>query len=281
MHNCEKRKGLRPGQLGCYAALFILALLMLYPMIFMLITSVKSNPEYYSNFWGLAKEWHFEYYLQAWSYLKSSYVNSIMICLIGVPMLLVLGSVSAYAFARLRFPFKNPLYYMILIMMMIPSMLTLISSYMLTANLGILNTYGAVSFMNIANGLPFVVLVMRNFFAGLPEELFEAARMDGAHESRIFFQMALPLSKPILVTVFVMRLLNDWNDYMWPALTLSEPKLWPVSVSIKAYKASFDLLPQYGPLYAGFTIVVIPLLIFFFLSMRHFMEGMTAGAIKG
>ncbi|MDD3335758.1 MAG: carbohydrate ABC transporter permease [Eubacteriales bacterium] len=219
--------------------------------------------------------------MDAWSYIGGSFVNSIMICLISVPSMLILGSVAAYAFARLRFPCKNLLYYLILIMMMIPSMLTLISSYVLTARLGLLDTYPAVSLMNIANGLPFVVLVMRNFFAGLPEDIFEAVRLDGAREGRIYFNIALPLSKPIVVTVFVMRLLNDWNDYMWPALTLKSPQMWPVSVCIKAYKASFDLLPQYGPLYAGFAIAVLPLLVFFFLSMRYFMEGMTSGAIKG
>lgn len=261
--------------------LLILAFLMLYPTIFMVFTSFKTNPEFLENFWGPPRTLNWDNYAVAWNALKHSFLNSVIIVGVSVPGALIAGSLSAYAFARLRFPLKKFLYMAILALMMIPNILTLISSFTLVADLKLLNTHWAVSLPAIAGSQAFVIFVLRSFFAGLPEEIFESARMDGAGELRIYLQLALPLSLPIMGTLFIMRLLNDWNDYLWPSLTLSQPDMWPVSVAIKAFRASFDLLPQWGMIYAGFTITIIPLLVFFALTMRYYIEGITSGAVKG
>ncbi len=261
--------------------ILLIAFLMLYPIIFMMFTSFKDNPEFFRNFWGPATSLHFENYSLAWGYLKDSFLNTIIICVISVPGVLITGSLSAYAFARLRFPFKNFLYYMVLALMMVPNMLVLIPTFTMVADMGILNTYWAVSLPAIANGEAFVIFVLRGFFAGLPEEVFESARMDGANELKIYTRIAVPLSMPIMGTVFIMRLLSDWNDYLWPSITMSEPKMWPIAVAIKAFKAQFDLLPQWGPLYAGFALTVVPLVIFFAFTMKYYVEGITSGAVKG
>lgn len=261
--------------------IILIAFLMLYPIIFMIFTSFKDNPEFFRNFWGPATSLHFENYRLAWGYLKDSFLNTIIICLISVPGVLITGSLSAYAFARLRFPLKNFLYYMVLALMMVPNMLVLIPTFTMVADMGILNTYWAVALPAIANGEAFVIFVLRGFFVGLPEEVFESARMDGANELKIYTRIAVPLSMPIMGTVFIMRLLSDWNDYLWPSLTMSEPHLWPIAVAIKAFKAQFDLLPQWGPLYAGFALTVIPLVIFFAFTMKYYVEGITSGAVKG
>lgn len=268
---------------GIFVHLFILilAFLMLYPIIFMLFTSFKDNPEFFENFWGPPLKLHFENYKLAWNYLKNSFLSTIIICGISVPGVVITGSLSAYAFARLRFPGKNILYYFILALLMIPNMLVLIPSYVLVANMGILDTFWSVSLPAIANGQAFVIFILRSFFAGLPEEIFESARIDGASEMKIYLRIAVPLSMPIMGTVFIMRLLSDWNDYLWPSLAIKSPEKWPISVAIKAFEGAFDLLPQWGPLYAGFTLAVVPLSVFFLFTMKYYIEGITAGAIKG
>lgn len=278
----KKKKAKRKFS-GFYIQILILIIvfLMLYPIIFMIFTSFKDNPEFFRNFWGPPLAVHFENYKLAWGYLNDSFKNTIIICAISVPGVLVTGSLSAYAFARLRFPLKNFFYYMVLALMMIPNMLVLIPTFTMVADMGILNSYWAVALPAIANGEAFVIFVLRGFFAGLPEEVFESARMDGANEFKIYFKIALPLSLPIMGTVFIMRLLADWNDYLWPSITMSEPAKWPVAVAIKAFKAQFDLLPQWGPLYAGFTLTIIPLVIFFAFTMKYYVEGITSGAVKG
>ncbi len=269
------------SKLIIHVCLLLLVFLMLYPIIFMLFTSFKDNPEFFRNFWGPPMELHFENFRIAWNYLKSSFLNTIIVCVISVPGVLITGSLSAYAFARLRFPLKNFFYYMILALMMIPNILVLIPSFVMVADMGLLNTYWGVALPAIANGEAFTIFVLRGFFVGLPEEIFEAARIDGASELKIYYKVAVPLSLPIMGTVFIMRLLNDWNDYLWPSLTLSDPSKWTIAVAIKAFKAEFDLLPQWGPLYAGFALTVIPLFIFFAFTMKYYVEGITAGAVKG
>lgn len=263
------------------AVILILAFLMLYPVVFMVFTSFKSNPEFFRNFWGPPMELVFHNYKIAWDALKDSFSNTILICLISVPGVVITGSLSAYAFARLRFPLKNLLYYLVLALMMIPNMLVLIPSYILVARMGIMDTCWAVALPAIANGEAFVIFIMRGFFANLPEEIFESARIDGASEWKIYIRIAVPLSLPIVGTVSIMRLLNDWNDYLWPSLTLRSPDKWSIAIAIKAFKASFDLLPQWGPLYAGFALTVVPLVIFFAFTMKYYIEGIAAGAVKG
>lgn len=276
----QKRKK-NPAGIIIEILIIALAFLMLYPIIFMLFTSFKDNPEFFRNFWGPPKELHFENFRLAWGYLKDSFLNTIIVCAISVPGVLITGSLSAYAFARLRFPFKNFFYYMVLALMMIPNMLVLIPTFTMVADMGILNTYWAVALPAIANGEAFVIFVLRGFFVSLPEEIFESARIDGANELQIYCRIVVPLSLPIMGTVFIMRLLADWNDYLWPSLTMSDPDKWTIAVAVKAFKAQFDLLPQWGPLYAGFTLTVIPLIIFFAFTMKYYVEGITSGAVKG
>lgn len=254
---------------------------MLYPSVFMVFTSFKSNQEFFESFWGPPWILHLENYQYAWGYLKGSFRNTVIFCLISVPGALATGSLAAYAFARLRFPLKNFFYYAVLALMMIPNMLVLIPSFTLVARMGILNTYWAVSLPAIAGSQAFIIFVLRGFFAGLPEEIFESARMDGASEFHIYIKMALPLSLPIMGTLFIMRLLNDWNDFLWPSITISEPGMWPIAVAIRAFRSAFDLLPQWGMIYAGFALTIVPLLLFFALTMRYYIEGITSGAVKG
>lgn len=274
------RKG-RIGDILIQALILILAFLMLYPVIFMVFTSFKSNPEFFRNFWGPPEELIFHNYKIAWGELKNSFGNTILICLISVPGVVITGSLSAYAFARLRFPFKKLLYYLVLALMMIPNMLVLIPSYILVANMGIMDTHWAVALPAVANGEAFVIFIMRGFFANLPEEIFESARIDGASEWKIYTKIAVPLSLPIVGTVAIMRLLNDWNDYLWPSLSLRSPDKWSIAIAVKAFKASFDLLPQWGPLYAGFALTIIPLVLFFSFTMKYYIEGISSGAVKG
>lgn len=271
----------RAVQIVINLMIILLAFLMLYPIIFMFFTSFKSNPEFFENYWGPPLELVWSNYAQAWDYMKDSFKNTIITCGISVPGALIVGSLSAYAFARLRFPAKNFFYVLVLALLMIPNMLVLIPSFVMISRMGLLDSYWAVSLPAIANSLAFVIFVLRGFFAELPEEIFEAARIDGATELGIYRRVAVPLSLPIMGTVFIMRLLTDWNDYLWPSLVLRSPDKWTIAISIKAYESSFDLLTQYGPLYAGFVVTVIPLVIFFAFTMKYYIEGLTSGAVKG
>ena len=132
----------------------------------------------------------------------------------------------------------------------------------------------------IAGGQIFAIFILRSFIASLPEELFEATRLDGATTLQIFRFLVVPLSKPILVTIAIMNVLGTWNDYIWPLVTIPDSKLWTVSVGVVSFGSSFRGLESWGPMFAGFVLASIPLVVLFLFTMRHFIAGLTSGAIK-
>ena len=168
----------------------------------------------------------------------------------------------------------------VLVLLMIPGILTLIPLFLQVKNYGLLNTYWALILPYIAGGQAFSIFVLRSFFASQPEELFEAARIDGASEFQIFTLIAVPLATPILGTVAILHTIWIWNDYLWPAVTLSDPNLWTIAVKLVGFTGQWMFMEQWGPLFAGYVISALPLVILFAFTMRLFIEGLATGAIK-
>jgi len=187
---------------------------------------------------------------------------------------------AAYAFARHRFPGSQLLFYAILALLMIPGVLTLIPQFLLVKRLGLLNTYWALILPYIAGGQAFGIFVLRSFFASQPEELFESARLDGASEFAIYWHIALPLARPILATLMVLSLLSTWNDLIWPLVTIGRPELWTISQALVSFSGRLATQQQYGPMFAGYIIASIPLLILFMFTARLFIQGLASGAVK-
>ena len=193
---------------------------------------------------------------------------------------LLVASISGFIFARYDFPGREVLFFAILALLMIPGVLTLVPAFLLVKDLGLLNTYWALILPYIAGGQIFAIFILRSFIASLPEELFEATRLDGATTLQIFRFLVVPLSKPILVTIAIMNVLGTWNDYIWPLVTIPDSKLWTVSVGVVSFGSSFRGLESWGPMFAGFVLASIPLVVLFLFTMRHFIAGLTSGAIK-
>jgi len=161
---------------------------------------------------------------------------------------------------------------------MVPYILTLVPSYILVRNLGLLNTRWVLILPYIATGQAFAVLVLRTFFVSLPNSLFEAAVIDGASGFQLYCKVALPLSKPILATIAIKDILWIWNDFLWPLITIKEDSLRVITSGI--YKFSGDYVTNYGFMFSGYTIVSIPMFILFIFTARHFVRGFSAGAMK-
>ncbi|MGC8890905.1 MAG: carbohydrate ABC transporter permease, partial [bacterium] len=207
-------------------------------------------------------------------------LNSGIVTTSSVFGVLLIGSVSAFTFARFNFPGKDLLFFAILSLLMIPGILTLVPSFLLVKRLGLLNTYWALILPYISGGQVFGIFILRSFIASLPEELFESARVDGASTLQTFFSIAIPLSKPILVTVAIMNILGTWNDYVWPLVTIPDGRLWTITVGIVSFSSQYGGLEMWGPMFAGYVIASIPLIILFFFTMRYFIAGLTSGALK-
>jgi ABC-type glycerol-3-phosphate transport system permease component len=266
--------------------LFLLALT-LYPLYFTIITSFKDNERFYQHFWALPEPWMLVNYSDAFKYIMPYLGNSLIISAASILIILLTTSMAAYGFARLRFPGREVLFMAVLALLMIPSVLQLIPRFILLRDLGLLIPTGIRQYLAIILGYlggqqAFSVFIIRSFFDSQPEELFEAARIDGCNEFRSYYQIALPLIKPVLATVAVVTLLAVWNDYLWPLIVTTDPKYFTVALGLLRYRATLYLgmLILYGPLFAGYVVAALPLIIMYIVLMKYFLQGLTAGAIK-
>jgi ABC-type glycerol-3-phosphate transport system permease component len=266
--------------LWSHLLLIMLAFVALYPFFYMIITSFKTNGQFYSNFFGITFPLHFENYATAWEAIGGYIFNSVFIGIASVLIIIATSALAGYSFARLRYRGKNFLYMSVVALLMIPGLLTLIPLFLLIKSLGMLDSYLGLIIAFAAGGQAFTIFVFRQSFASLPEELFEAARIDGCGELRVFWQIVLPLSKPIIGTMAIWNLLAIWNEYMMPLVLMSNPDKFPITVGLIQFESQFVSQTLYGPMFAGYTIASLPLLILFLFTMRLFMKGLTSGAVK-
>lgn len=263
-----------------HIVLVVLGLITFYPLVFTLFTSFKDNSQFYSTFWGPAFPLHWTNYTDAWRRLDDSILNTVIVGVVSAVGVTFFGSLAAYVFARHHFPGRDFLFFAIIALLMIPGVLTLIPTFLLVKDMGLLNTYWVLILPYIAGGQAFAIFVLRSFIASQPEEIFESARIDGASEFTIYSLITVPMAKPILGTLAILSLLSTWNDYIWPSVTLRNPELWTISLQLVSFSSQWASLQQYGPMFAGYVIASIPLFVLFIFTMRLFIEGLATGAIK-
>lgn len=274
------RPGGRPWapNAAVWATLVVLLLLVFFPIVYLIIMSFKSYGQIIDRFWSLPQPWLLDNYTRGWEVIAPYLVNTITLVAASTVITVVFSSLASYAFARHRFPGKNIFFFALLGLMMVPSTLTLVPRYVLVKDLGLIDTPWALILPWAAQSMAFGVLLCRGFFASLPEELFEAGRIDGASEWQLFRHVAIPLSYPILVTLAVVNSFEHYNDYIWPLLTISTKAHQVVSVGLTEFD-SFDMI-EFGPKFAAYVIASLPLAALFLFGMRYFIRGMTAGALK-
>lgn len=269
-----------PKQLGSHAFLIVMVFLSIFPVLFMITTSFKDNGQFYTSYFGLAFPLHFKNYAIAWSAMAPYMLNSVLLAAVSVFLMIVVGALAAYSFARLRFRFKGILYFGILSLMMIPAELTLIPLFIEIKQLGLLNSLWGLILVFAAGAQPFTIFVLRQAFASIPEDIFESARLDGCSEIKAFWSIALPLAKSSLGTMAIWNVLGVWNSFLLPLVVLTNPAKYPITVGLLQFQNQFALQTQYGPMFAGYTIAAFPLFILFIFTMRMFLTGLTSSSIK-
>jgi ABC-type glycerol-3-phosphate transport system permease component len=272
----HRRRPLREviSQIG----LITFVLLSIYPIFFLLNVSAKSRLQFERNPLAIEMPEGVYAYVLAWNVVWKSILNTTAITLVSLIGLLITAAVTAYVFARYSFPGKELLWYGLLGLLMIPGILTMVPLLVLVVRLGLINTLWAAILPYVAGGQAFNIFLMRTFFAGLPEELFEAARLDGAGHFDLIFRLVIPLATPILVVVSILHLLHSWNDIAWPLLVLNNASVRTVALQLLQFQTPTEEFPTAQ--FAGSVIASIPLFGVFFLSMRQFVSGVVTGALK-
>jgi ABC-type glycerol-3-phosphate transport system permease component len=253
--------------------------LMLFPFVWLVFTSLREKNTVFSGPF-IPDSFTVAAYPQAWTSIAFPlhFWNSLWITSVTVIGVLVFATLSGYAFAKLDFPFKNTLYLLLLTTLMMPATALIIPLYLELKSLGLLNTQAGLLVLYVSGSAPFSMFLMRAFFQTLPDELVEAARVDGSSEFGIFFRVILPLARPGIATVVIFQFLQTWNEFLMANTVLQNTKLLPLQPVL------FSLTGQYQTdwptLTAGLTLSIIPVVVVYVRMQNQFVAGMTLGAVK-
>ncbi|MBM3190938.1 MAG: carbohydrate ABC transporter permease, partial [Chloroflexi bacterium] len=254
-----RRRGPLNHDLGIGIVLGILGFLTFVPVIMLLQLSVKTEQQMANSMWLPTWPMRLINYRRAAAIMGPYMINSLVFVLGTVAVSILCAMLSAYALARYDFPGKGFLYMAILGLMMIPGILTLLTRFVIVVKLKLNNSNWGIWLPMAAGSQAFQIIVLRTFFASLPEELFEAGRLDGAGELRMLAQIALPLAKPILTTLIVLQCNAVWNEFIWPIMVLADPKRYPAILGILRLRDIMYGQRDPGAEFAGYVIAGLPL----------------------
>ncbi|MCL5997408.1 MAG: carbohydrate ABC transporter permease [Chloroflexi bacterium] len=259
--------------------LLILGFLTFIPVLMLLQLSFKDMQQMADSMWLPVLPLNPNNYAKSFNLMVPYMMNSVLFVLGTVTVSITFSTLSSYALARYNFPGREFFYMAILALLMIPGVLTLITSFVVVVSVGINNSLLGIWLPMAAGAQAFQIIVLRTFFSSLPPELFEAARIDGASELRMLVRIALPLSTPIILTLVVLQTLGVWNEFIWPIMVLSNPDRYPIILGILRLSQLITARDP-GATYAGYVIAGLPIFVMFMFTSRAFIRGLTSGALK-
>ncbi|MBR2612938.1 MAG: carbohydrate ABC transporter permease [Clostridia bacterium] len=266
-----------------YTALGIWALLVLFPFYWMLLSSFKSfasyNAEFVPKFFTLSPT--FENYIEAFTAvpLFSYFLNTLIYTLLTTALMLVVTVFAAFAFARLDFPGKNIAFTLFLALMMIPTELVVITNYVTITDMNLRNTFTGLILPSITS--VFYIYLLKENFAQIPDELYLAAKVDGTRDIVYLWRVMLPISKPTVITIIILKIIECWNSYVWPRLITDNERYYLVSNGIQAIRESGFGRDNVPAMMAAVVSVSLPLIILFLIFRDRVMEGVARGGTKG
>ena len=277
-----KRRKVSVPQVILIVVLFFFLILTLFPLFMMLVKSVKSpKQEVESPFW-FTFPFRWANFPEAWNYIDYTLLNTFIISISITVLVLLLCSMASYGYTRYKIPAKGFVLMLFLALLMIPGVLTLIPQYQLVAvDYGMMNSYLGVILPTVAGAVPMGFFLIKTFFEGMPNDVFEAGVIDGASNFSMYFRIALPLALPILATQGLMTFMGAYNDYLWPLLILREERMKTTSIVLKSVTDTlFNETNSMAVAIAGYVIASVPMFLIFALCSKQFVKGLTSGAFK-
>lgn len=257
-----------------HGALGIWSVLVIVPFLWTLMSSFKSSAEILASPLAPPTTWRLDNYVRAWTTagIGEYFFNTIMVVGSALIIVMLLGSMCAYVLARFRFPGNRLIYYSMLISMSFPLFLAIVPLFFTLHDLGLLNTLPGLSLTYVAFALPFTVFFLYAFFESLPNDVYEAAKVDGAGEWRSFFAVMLPMASPGMASVAILNFIGLWNQFMLPIVFNTRKENWVLTQGMNAFASSVGRSIDYGALFAAVVITIVPVLIVYILFQRR-LEG--------
>lgn len=241
----------------------------------MLMTSLKTNQQYYAIFWRPTLPLQLENYSTAWQQIQPYFVTSLLVAAAAIAGTLLLSTVAAFVFARYEFFGRKARFALVALLLMVPRDLQPDPALRPDAGSRHPEHPAGARDPHVAGGAVLGTLLMKTFVAQIPQALFDAARVDGASGPRMFWSIMLPLSLPVVGTISLVTVIGVWNDFFWPLLTIADNNLRTVSAGLQFFQT--QNATEYGPLFAGYALASIPLLLLFLFLSKYFLAGLQGG----
>jgi raffinose/stachyose/melibiose transport system permease protein len=275
-----RRKPPSFAQLLVTAALVVMAVIYAFPLVWMAISGLKTNQQIFTDPFALPETWDFSIWLDAWRVgnLGQYAFNSALTTASAVTAILVCSSLAAFAFSRYQFRGKGALMAVMSLGLLLPLQSYFIAQSAMFNALYITNTRWALIIPYIAMGLPLATYLLTVYLKALPDELFEAARIEGASDFALYRLIAMPLLKPGIATVAIFSALNAWNEFLLALLYIQDDALKTIPTGLLAFSSRY--VTDYGLLFAALTIVTVPMIVIYVAFNKQIVEGLTAGSLK-
>ena len=290
----EVNMGQRLYKIFIYLVLSILAILILIPVAWVMVASVKETSEHYGSPWALPTHIHLQNFVDAWTKANMGgyMLHSVMITVLALCILLVVALPAAYCLARFKFPGQKFLNTAFMAGLFINVNYIVVPIYLMLSDgdkwlkgiLGngfLLNNHIVVAVVYAATALPFTIYLLSSYFATLPHDFEEAAYIDGAGYSRTMLQVIFPMAKPSIITVILFNFLSFWNEYIIIKTLVTERDQWTLPAGLLNLMQAQQSAAEYGPMYAGLVLVMLPVLILYICVQNNLTKGMTVGGLKG
>ena len=253
----------------------------LYPLVWMIFSSLKSEKDFANNQLGLPESFHFDNYARAWKManMDTSVRNSFVVTAIAVVLVLILSFLLAYILNRYKFHGNRLIYALFLLGMMVPAHSFIIPVYIQFMKLGLLNKVGSLVLVNVAFAMPFSIILIENFLHGVPTEIDEAAIIDGTNLFQRLVYVVVPLCRPVLMTVTILESMWIWNEFPFALTIITDIEKRTLPMTLVNFKGEHTV--DYTAMFAALVIASIPILVIYAMFSEKIMEGMTAGSVKG
>jgi ABC-type glycerol-3-phosphate transport system permease component len=250
------------------------------PFFWVATMSVRTTTEIMADHFALPSTWHWEKFPQAWfnSNYNVYFVNSLLVVVSAVAILAVIGAMAAHCFARYRFRLNRILYFLIFSTIILPPQITIIALFQILVEYGLYNSLVGLTLVYVAIQLPLTIYILESFFARIPTDLFDAARIDGYSEWEIFWRVSLPIALPALSTIVILDTILLWNEFLYAVVLITDESNRTLPLGIQRFMG--DQLEDVGMIATGLMIAIVPVILVYAFFSEKLIQGMTAGAVK-
>ena len=265
-----------------HALLTIWSIIVIVPFLWVVLSSFKTTREILASPFSLPAHWSFDNYVHAWTDagIRSFFLNTVVVVGVALVLVMLLGAMCAYVLARFKFPGARFIYYLMLAGLTFPVFLAIVPLFFILRNAGLLNTLPGLIMVYVAFALPFTVFFLYAFFKSLPDDVYEAALMDGAGDWRAFFQIMLPMARPGMASVAIFNFLGLWNQFLLPVALNTDQRRYVLTQGMAEFASQAGYAVDFGALFAAVVITVVPVLIVYLIFQRRLEGSVSQGTFR-